>query len=166
MAAQATLSLHRRVFEHEGAARLGVALGADSILIRGGPDIVVAKGAMNVMAVAALEQALIHLVMKGLRERGLDVCVALIAERRLVGFEQLGFRSGGYTCGDFTSRAVNAGFTPQAVDAVATGATDVGLGVRRAQKVGVGSRVATEASRGAGFFRGRVEAEYFALVAT
>ena len=109
------------------------------------------------MAVAALEQAFIHLVMEGLRERRLDVCVALIAERRLFGLEQLGF-----ICGDFAS----GGYTSGAVDAVATGATDIGLSVWRAQKVGVRTGVATEAGRGAGFFRGRVEAEYFALVAT
>ena len=87
VAAHATFRLHRGVFEYEGSARLGVAPGADGILIGGGANIVVAKGAVNVMAVAALEQALIHLVMEGLRERGLYICVARIAERRLGGFE-------------------------------------------------------------------------------
>jgi hypothetical protein len=73
VAAEAALSLYRRVFKHEGSAGLGVALGADCVLIGSRPNIVVAEGAMNVMAVAAFDQALIHLVMEGLRERRLDV---------------------------------------------------------------------------------------------
>jgi hypothetical protein len=46
-----------------------MALGADSILIGRGPDVVVAECAVYVVAVAALHQALIHLVVEGLRER-------------------------------------------------------------------------------------------------
>jgi len=87
MAAQAALALHRRVFKHEGPARLRMALGADSILIGGGLDIVVAERAVDIVAVAALDQPFIHLVVEGLRERRLDVCVALVAEHRLLCLE-------------------------------------------------------------------------------
>ena len=51
---QATFRFHRGVFEHKRSARFRVALGADRILIRSGANIVVAKRAVNVMAVAAL----------------------------------------------------------------------------------------------------------------
>ena len=64
-------------------ARLGVALGADRILIRGRLQIVVPKSAVGVVAIGALDQALVHLVVEGHVERRLHVRVALEAERWL-----------------------------------------------------------------------------------
>ena len=69
MAAQAALTLHSRMFKHKGSARLRMALTANSILVGCRPDVVVAEGSVDVVAVAALDQALIHLVVEGLRER-------------------------------------------------------------------------------------------------
>jgi len=111
VAAKATFPLHRSVFEHKWPARLRMTLGADSILIRGGPYIVVAKGAMNVVAVTALDQAFIHLVMERLCKRRLDVRVARVAERGLRCLQQIGFFSSG-------------------MNAMAASATDPGLEVR------------------------------------
>ena len=83
VASQATLPLDRGMFKHEGTACLRMALGTDGILIGGGLNVVVAKGPVDVMAIAALHQALIHLVMKGRGKCRLDIGMALIAEQRL-----------------------------------------------------------------------------------
>ena len=92
VAPQASLPLDRGMFEDKRPARLRVALGADRVLVGGGPDVVVAEGAVNVVAVAALDQALIHPVMEGHVERRLHIGVALEAELRLRGLQQLRLR--------------------------------------------------------------------------
>ena len=79
VAGDATVRLDRRMLEHKGPTRLGVALGANRVLIGGGLEIAVAEGSMRIMAVAALHQAFIHLVMKGHVELRLHVSVALEA---------------------------------------------------------------------------------------
>ena len=126
MATYATLRLYRGVLEHERSAGLGVALRADLVLIGRRFDVVIAEGSVGIVAIAALHQAFIHPVMEGLREVRLHVGVALIAELGLIDFQQGGFRAG-------------------AMNAVATGAAYIRLGVRRPQEVGMSSRVATEA---------------------
>jgi hypothetical protein len=83
MAGQAAFGFHRCMFKHERSSGLCVALCADRILIGGGPDIVVAKGSVNVMAVAALHKPLIYLVMERRGKCRLDICVALIAKQGL-----------------------------------------------------------------------------------
>jgi hypothetical protein len=79
VAGDATVRLDWRMLEHKGATCLGVALGANGILIGGGLEVAVAEGSMRVMAVVALHQAFIHLVMKGHVELWLYVGVALEA---------------------------------------------------------------------------------------
>src|ERR1700722_18888885 len=82
---------------------------------------------MHIVAIAATDGAFVDLVMEGHIERGLDVVVALEAESGLRGLEQvLGFG---------------------VVNLVAADAAYVGLGVGRAQKVGMGAAMATEALR-------------------
>jgi hypothetical protein len=89
VAPQAPLRLDRGVLEDEWPARLRVALGADRILIGRGLQVVVPEGAVRIVAVAALHQAFIHLVVEGHIERRLHVGVALKAERGLRSLEQL-----------------------------------------------------------------------------
>ena len=89
MATQASFRLDRWMLIHEGPAIFHVALGADGILVGGGPDVVVAKRPVNVVAVRALDQAFVHLVMERHVERRLHVGVALEAELRLRGLQQL-----------------------------------------------------------------------------
>lgn len=91
----------RRVAEHaafclddgmlvdEGAGVLLVALDADCILLRGRLGHALLERAVGIMAVGALHQALIHLVMERLGEGGLYVLVALGAENLLRGFQEL-----------------------------------------------------------------------------
>jgi hypothetical protein len=126
VAGEASFCPYGGVLVDEGSTRLCMALGADRILIRGQLDIVVLERAVRIMAVAALDYAFIHLVMEGHVKRRLDVCVASKAKGRLGGLQQSGFGSRG-------------------VDAVATQATYVCLGVRRAEEVGVGVGMATQA---------------------
>src|ERR1035441_2343246 len=78
------------------------------------------------MAVSALNQAFIHLVMERHIERWLDVGVALIAELRLGGLQQLVLRVPG-------------------MDAVAACAAHPRLGMRSAREVGMRPRVAAQA---------------------
>jgi len=75
VARQASFRLDRGMLKHEGPAVLHVALGADRVQIGGGPDVVVAESAVDVVAVAALQQAFVHLVMEGHVERRLHVGV-------------------------------------------------------------------------------------------
>jgi len=128
VAAQATFRLHRGMFEHKRPTRLGVALGADHVLIGGGLDLIVAKGAVSVVAVAALHQAFIHPVVEGFRERRLDIGVAGIAKLRLCGDEEF----------VFTARRVHA---------MATGAAYAGFGMGRPVEVGMRAGMASEARR-------------------
>jgi hypothetical protein len=127
VATQASFRLDRGVLEDERPARLGVALGADRILIGRRLQVVVPEGAVNVVAVAALDQAFVHLVVERHIERRLHVGVALEAKRGLRSLQQRLFLA--------------------AVDAVAAGAADAGLGMRRTIEVGMRSRVAAQAGR-------------------
>jgi hypothetical protein len=126
VAAKATLCFYRGMFEYKRSARLGMALGTDSVLIRGRPDVVVAKGAMNIMAVTALDQPLIHFVMKRLRERRLHIRVTGITKLGLRDLQQI----------RFFSRRVNA---------MAANATNAGFEVRRAFEIRMRTYVATKA---------------------
>ena len=87
MASHTSFCPDSSVFVHKGAARFGVALGADRILIGGGLDVVVSECAVRVMAIAAFDDALVHLVVEGHVERGFDFGVATEAEVRLRRFQ-------------------------------------------------------------------------------
>jgi len=123
---QTPLGLDRDVFIDERPARLGVALGADRVLVGRGLQVVGSEGAVHVVAIAARDQAFVHLVVERHIERGLRVGVALEAERRLRNLQQIFFFL-------------------VLMSAVAASAADVRLGVGRAVKVRVRSRVTGQA---------------------
>ena len=122
VACHAAFRLDRSMLERERTTHVGVALGADHVLVSGGLEIVVPEGAVNVMAVAALDQSLVHLVVEGHAESRLHVGMALEAERGLSSLQQ--------------------GLSSARMHAVATDASDIGLGVRRTIEVGMHTRVA------------------------
>ena len=126
VARRASFRLDRGMLVNERPTHIRVALGADLVLIGRGPQVIVPEGTVHVVAVAALDQPLIHPVMERHAERRLYVTVALIAERRLRGLEQV-----------LRRLAV--------VNAVTACATDTGLAVRRTQEIGMRTRVAGEA---------------------
>jgi hypothetical protein len=64
-----------------------VAARADGVLICSGTQIVVAEGAVRVVAIAALDEPFIHAMMEWHIESRLYIRVALIAELGLVGLE-------------------------------------------------------------------------------
>ena len=145
VASQTPLGLDRSVFIDERPARLGVALGADRVLVGRGLHVVGSEGAVHVVAIAARDQAFVHLVVERHIERRLSVGVALEAERRLRSLQQLFFLA--------------------VMNAVATDTADLRLGVGRAVKVRVRSRVTGQAL-GVNFFRRKVlEPEYLGHVA-
>ncbi len=109
VASHAPLGLDRDVFIDERPAGLGVALGADRVLVGGGLHVVGQEGAVHVMAIAALDQAFVHLVVERHIEGRLRVGVALEAERRLRNLEQRFFLA--------------------VMNAVAAGTADVRLGM-------------------------------------
>lgn len=126
VAGSATLDLNRRMLIDEGTRYLGMALGADRILIRSRPELISLGCAMGVMAVGTLQHALFHRMMKGLGEGHFNVGMAVFAKLRLGGFEEGRFGLGG-------------------VVAVATDAAKACFGVGGAPKVRMDSGVAAEA---------------------
>jgi len=125
VASETPLGLDRDVFIDERPARLGVALGADRVLVGRRLHVVGSEGAVHVVAVAARDQAFVHLVVERHIERRLSVRVALEAERRLRSLQQL--------------------FCLALMNAVAADTADLRLGVGRAVKVRVRSRVTGQA---------------------
>src|SRR6202161_3618846 len=122
MASHTPLGLDRDVFIDERPSRLGVALGADCVLVGRRPHVVGSEGAVHVVTIAARDQAFVHLVVERHIERRLSVGVALEAERRLRSLQQRFF---------FLAL----------MSAVAANTADLRLGVGRAVKVRVRSRV-------------------------
>ena len=103
-----------------------VALGADQVHLRRGPEVLLAKCSVGIVAVGALDKPFLHFVMEGHVELRLCVGVALEAEFRLRDLEQL-----------FLVFA--------AMNAVAAYAAHVVLAVRGALEVGVLALMATQA---------------------
>jgi len=116
VAAQATLGFDGCMFKDKRTARLSMALGADGVLIGGGLEVVVAKSAVGIVAVAALDQAFVDLVVEGHVEGRFYIRMALKTERRL---------------GDFKQSCIGR----RVMHRVTADATDIGLGVRRAKEV-------------------------------
>ena len=83
VASHATFRFDRGMLIHEGPALFSVALGADLVLIGSGPQVVVAKSPVRIVAIGAADHTLIHLVMERHAERRLDVRMALETERGL-----------------------------------------------------------------------------------
>ena len=83
MAGLTSVDLHRLVFENKGALLVRVALEAHRVLRGRSPHLVGLYRSVHVVAIAAAQQAFIHLVVEGHRKRRLDAGVAAVAERRL-----------------------------------------------------------------------------------
>lgn len=97
MAPRTSLGRDHRMRIDKRAGGLGVALHAycsaagTAVQHRGGVLQGSLERAVRIMAVGAFHQAFIHLVMKGLSERRLDIGVAAVAELRLRYLEQVVF---------------------------------------------------------------------------
>ena len=125
VAAHAAFRFDRGVLVDKRSTHLRVALGADQIRIISGTQVAFLECAVHVVAICALDQAFIHLVMERHVECRFGVGMALEAESGLRSLEQRFFLA--------------------AVNAVAAGAADVGLGVRRAHEIRVRAGVTAEA---------------------
>jgi hypothetical protein len=80
MAGVATIGLDGLVLVDEWALLVGVTFEADSILRRGSPYLFGLHGAVDIMAIAALDQALIDAMMEGHFKLGFLLEVASVAE--------------------------------------------------------------------------------------
>jgi hypothetical protein len=128
VACGAALRFNYRMLEDEWACGLGVALGADRILIRGGLQHLALEGAVRIMAVAAGHEPFIHFVVKWLSKLRFDIRVAGVAKLWLGDFEEIGF-----AC--------------ERMYAVTVRATYLGLAMRRALKVRVRFGVTGQTAR-------------------
>jgi len=122
----AAFGLHHRMLENERTRCLGVALGADLVLVGGGLELLALERTMRIMTVAAFHQSLIHPVMEGLGKRRLYVRVAAIAELWLRYLKQ--------------SR-----FTFESMHAVAISATHIRLAMGGTLEIGMRPGVAFQA---------------------
>ena len=125
MAGDAALSSDRSMLERERSAHVGVALGADLVLVFRRSQVVCRKVPCTSWQSVHFTRPSFTLWWNGHVELRLLIGMALIAERGLRSLEQ--------------------SLLLAAVNAVATGATDAGLGVRRALEVGMRPRVAAQA---------------------
>jgi hypothetical protein len=120
----APLGLHYWVLIRKRAGSFRMAFHADDTLISGGAKLLLLECSVGIVAVAALNQALVYLVMEGLIEVGPNVCVARVAQHGLRHLEHV----------EFTARRMNA---------VTAGATDVGFTVGRTREIRMGSGMTT-----------------------
>lgn len=125
VASSATFALHGGVLINERTSRFGVAPDTKGVLLDGWPAALYFVSAVRVVAIGALNQSLIHLMVDGHGELRLDIGVALVAERRLRRFEQ--------------------GLHLAMVNIVAAGATYIARGVIRVVKAPVLCQVALQA---------------------
>ena len=126
MTGDAAFGLKRRMFIYEWAGRFCVTLRADGILVRARLEQLVLKCAMRIVAIAALHQSFIDLVMEGLSKCGLGFGVAAVTQLGIVKLEQVLFPLG-------------------SVNAMAADATDVGCPVRRALEIRMSTGMTTQA---------------------
>jgi len=85
----ATFGLYRGMLIDKRTCRFGVALDADGIALGSRMQTLCLEGSMRIMAIAAFHQAFVHLVVEGLGEIRLDICVAPVAQRWLGCLEQV-----------------------------------------------------------------------------
>jgi hypothetical protein len=88
MARLASIHLHGRVFEHKRSLLVRVALEANSVLRGRSPHLVRLHRAVHVVAIAALDQALVHSMMERHVELGFLLEMAPIAKLGLGFYEQ------------------------------------------------------------------------------
>src|SRR5208337_386010 len=79
-ASRAALGLHRHMLVNEGSLLVGVALVANGIPARQGPQLPHGRRAMRVMAVHALHQTLVDPVVKRFGKIGLSRGMASVAQ--------------------------------------------------------------------------------------
>jgi hypothetical protein len=128
VAGYAALGLDHRVLKNKWAGSLGMALGADGILIGSGLQLLAVEGAMRIMAVAASHKSFIHFVVEWLSESRPYVRVAGVAKLGLLHFEKIGFAFEG-------------------MRAMTIRAAYVGVAMRRALEVRVRTGVAGQTAR-------------------
>lgn len=141
VAKDTAFGFYNRMFVDEGTCILLVALDAHHIILRGGFRHAFLECAVRIMAVGALHQTFVNLVVEGLGEGWLHVFVAGIAERRL-----------------FLGKQERAIF--RLVNTVAIDAAYFRLAMRRSIKALVVALVALQAMFFNCLWRGLGEAEY------
>ena len=83
MAGNAAIDLYDRMLIGKGSGRIGVAFGADHVLVIGGAQLLALECAVRIVAIRATHQAFIDLVVKRLREGWTHILVASEAKGRL-----------------------------------------------------------------------------------
>jgi len=126
VARRAAFGLDDRVLIHKRTGCLVVALRADRILLRRGPQSLSSEGSVRVMTVGAAHRPFLDPMVVGHRELGLDVGVALVTKYRLRSLEQLLAVLGG-------------------VNAVAADAAHIGFAMAGFLEIGVLAAVAFQA---------------------
>ena len=89
MADRASLNPDGFVLEDERPTFVGVALRADEVLIGRGPDLAISQGAVRIVAIGALDQALVHAMAKRLLEIGPLFRVARVTQHGLLAHQQV-----------------------------------------------------------------------------
>lgn len=89
VATGATLGFHGNMLVDKRALLIDVTFPADGIATGQGAHLADGRGSVGIMAIAALDQALIHTVMKGFGEIGFGGGVAAITKLRLAFDQQL-----------------------------------------------------------------------------
>ena len=89
MTCRATLGLDRRMLIDEWASRFGMAFHTNGIAGNASTQLPLLECSMRVVTITAADQALVHLVVKGLRKGRLDIGVAGITELRLRYLQQM-----------------------------------------------------------------------------
>lgn len=89
VAGLATFGLYDLMFEDKGARFVRMALEANSVLCRGGPQLSAEKSAMRIVAIATLHQPFIHAVMERPVELLADFQMATVAKLRSLLFHQM-----------------------------------------------------------------------------
>ena len=110
VAGHASLNPDGFVLEDERSTFVGVALVAHQVLIGRRPHLAISQRAVRIVAIGALDQALVHTMAEGLLEIGPLFRVARVTRLGLLAGQQI--------------------FPLAVVDGVATGATDAVLVVR------------------------------------
>jgi len=126
MACDAAFGFNYWVLISKGSSFFRVALGADQVLLRRGAEVLLVERSMRIIAVGAMNQPLLNVVMEGDVELRLGIGVALEAQIRLSDL-QLVF------------------LVLTSVDTVATDAAYVRFSMCRALEVGMIALVAGEA---------------------
>src|SRR5579864_371168 len=89
VATAAALRLHRYMFINKRALLVGVALDTNRIPARHSPHLAEGGSAVDVMAVAAVDQAFVYSMVIRLREVGLRGCMTSVTEAGLCTNEEM-----------------------------------------------------------------------------